>query len=134
MPSADDEDPPQPITAASSTSTTDTFIKILTELVHSVGGIQTHLAARDDQFSYGLLGIGSTTSFPTNLPGSITSAPLLPSIPGIGSAAPILPSTIPTLVHQIQFPHSPSSIPSIRLSSAGLSMGGIYNSPPYSVA
>ncbi|KAG8089615.1 hypothetical protein GUJ93_ZPchr0011g26905 [Zizania palustris] len=102
MPSSDEEDPPQPITSATTPVThvatpaiSEPFSKIITELVHSVAGINAYLAAKDNQFSFDMQGAGITAAGPSFVPGRSTPTPFLPGPPGISLMG--LPSTSLTM-------------------------------------
>ncbi|KAG8051682.1 hypothetical protein GUJ93_ZPchr0001g30891 [Zizania palustris] len=71
IPGSDEEDPPQPTQSAANQEISEPLAKMLSELVHSVANINTYLAARDNQFLFGMQGAGTTA-------GCNSSPPFLP--------------------------------------------------------
>ncbi|KAG8080646.1 hypothetical protein GUJ93_ZPchr0007g4761 [Zizania palustris] len=68
------------VTSTTTTKVSKPLAKVLTELVHSVTGIEAYLAARDSQFSFGPTRVRAAVPGPPFTPGLTTLPPSLPTV------------------------------------------------------
>ncbi|XP_062182160.1 uncharacterized protein LOC133886488 [Phragmites australis] len=126
MPGSDDGEQQPMAPSAPSASTSDPLVKAVAELAQTVAGISARLATVEARPAPAPAA-PMPPDFPYGLPGYGTAAPFLPGI--IPTTAPPATTSLPLPIHQIQFPHSPSPIPSVALLSAGFSAAADTSAP-----
>ncbi|KAG8060865.1 hypothetical protein GUJ93_ZPchr0002g25478 [Zizania palustris] len=113
MPGSEDDDQ-QTTTTGPSAPMADPVLKGIADLTQVIAGMSVRLTDLEARSRLALFA-PMPSGFPYGIP------------PGYGMAAPSstesLPNTTPLPIHLIQFPHSPSSIPSLGATSTSISMG-----------